>query len=169
MKTTKKNKDQSKKIKNKGVTLIELLIVISIITVLTGMVTAGSIPFAERARRTKANAQIAQIETALEAYRSDFLKYPTDGNPAGYEDDNAYILEQLSGKSRTDGSAVAAIINDSRWNGPYFDPKEEDIALSGGARMWVDPWKRPFHIRLAADSAVGDGNPPFNHPLTFDL
>ena len=35
--------------------------------------------------------------------------------------------------------------------------------------MWVDAWKNPFNLRLAADSVVGDGNPPLNRALTFDI
>jgi type II secretory pathway pseudopilin PulG len=133
------------------------------------MLTIGASSFRERARKTKTVAQIAQIETALEAYRGDFLKYPSDGTPVAYEDSNAYLLEQLSGKNKTTGAYDSLVTGDSRWNGPYLDPKSEDIRLLGGERVHVDAWKSAFNLRTANDQVTGDGNPPHNRALTFDI
>lgn len=152
-----------------GLTLIEILIVMSILGILAGLLTTGSLAFRDRARKTKTKAQIAQMETALEAYRNDFLKYPWDGTPAQYEDNNAYILEQLSGRNKTTGAYDATITGNANWNGPYFDPKNEDIKVISGERNWVDAWKTAFNLRVAADSVTGDGNPPLNRALTFDI
>ena len=152
-----------------GFSLIELLIVISILVILASMMTAGSLSFRQRARETKTKAQLAQMETALEAYRNDFLMYPGDGTPVEYENDNSYILEQLSAKDKNTGAYVPAIVNDPNWNGPYFDPKEEDVRVIGGIRRWVDAWGNVINMRLAADMTIGDGKPPFNRDLSFDL
>ena len=120
------------------------------------------------ARKTKAQAQIAQMEVALEAYRNDFLKYPTDGTPAEYEDDNPYILNQLTGIDATSGAYDSAITGNAKWNGPYLDPRPEDVKVISSKRTWVDPWGNAFNLRLASDQTL-DTNPPKNRRLTFDL
>lgn len=64
--------------KNRGLTLVELLIVIMIIGVLAGVVL--SINFQQqlkKARDSKRKVDIEQIRSALEMYRSDAGSYPT--------------------------------------------------------------------------------------------
>ena len=67
-----------------GFTLIEMLIVISIITILGGMVLAA-ISVARRTSRENATAAIIkQLEAALTRYESDFNDYPpSDGDAMG--------------------------------------------------------------------------------------
>lgn len=155
---------------------MELLVTITIITILTSIMVTGTTGFRDRARRTKTRAQIAQMETALEAYRNDFLRYPNDASPTQYEEDNSYILEQLSGRDMDDGVYSTAITGDARWNGPYFEPKSEDVVMMTGAggtpvRTWVDAWGSLFNIRLANDTTIEASNPypPHNRPLSFDI
>lgn len=62
-----------------GFTLIELLIVISIIGVLTTIAAVNFVGVRERARDSERKADLSQIQTALEFYRSDSATnmYPT--------------------------------------------------------------------------------------------
>jgi prepilin-type N-terminal cleavage/methylation domain-containing protein len=57
-------------------TLIELLIVISIIVVLAGLVLATSGYVTTKGRRSRAEAEIAAISAALESYKADNGIYP---------------------------------------------------------------------------------------------
>lgn len=61
------------KIKNysKGFTLIELLIVIAIIGILSALLMANFIGVRQRARDAQRKADLRQIQSALEIYRSD--------------------------------------------------------------------------------------------------
>jgi len=70
--------------RHRGFTLIEMLIVISIITILGGMVLAA-ISIARRTSRENATAAIIkQLEAALTRYESDFNDYPpSDGDAMG--------------------------------------------------------------------------------------
>lgn len=67
------------KIKNfqKGFTLVELLIVVAIIGVLATLLMANFIGVRQRARDAQRKADIRQIQSALELYRSDQGSYPT--------------------------------------------------------------------------------------------
>ena len=65
----------------RGFTLTELMVVIFIIGLLATVVMINVLPSQDRAMVTKAKADIATLETALEQYRLDNLTYPasTDG------------------------------------------------------------------------------------------
>ena len=60
-----------------GFTLIELLVVIVILGILVGIVGVRIMGEPEKAKRTKAQVQIANLETALKLYKLDNGYYPT--------------------------------------------------------------------------------------------
>lgn len=60
-----------------GFTLLELLVVISIIGILTALGAVNYVGVRERARDAERKADLSQIQTALEFYRSDTGEYPT--------------------------------------------------------------------------------------------
>lgn len=62
-----------------GFTLTELMVVIFIIGLLATVVMINVLPSQDRAMVTKARADIATLETALEQYRLDNLTYPQTG------------------------------------------------------------------------------------------
>lgn len=63
--------------KQKGFTLVELLIVISIIGVLATLLMSNFIGVRQRARDAQRKSDLRQIQSALEIYRSDNGSYPT--------------------------------------------------------------------------------------------
>ena len=65
-----------KKIKLKGFTLIEILVVLMILGLLTAVIAINVLPSQERAREDKAKADIRLLEQALELYRLDMISYP---------------------------------------------------------------------------------------------
>ena len=62
--------------KKNGFTLIELMVVIVIIGLLGTVVMLNVLPAQDQAMRTKAQADIAQLENAMEQYRIDNFAYP---------------------------------------------------------------------------------------------
>jgi general secretion pathway protein G len=59
-----------------GFSLVELMVVIVIIGLLATIVIINVMPAADRAATTKARADIATLEQAIEMYRLDHLTYP---------------------------------------------------------------------------------------------
>ncbi len=60
-----------------GFTLVELMVVIVIIGLLATVVMINVLPSQDRAMETKARADIATLEQAMEMYRLDNMAYPT--------------------------------------------------------------------------------------------
>lgn len=85
---------------SRGFTLLELLVVILIIGLLTGIVAPRLMGQIERSERTAAKAQIDALDKALDAYRMDMGRYPSanEGLTA--------LVQQPAG--------------DARWRGPYL-------------------------------------------------
>ena len=98
-----------------GFTLVELLVVLSIIVLLGGIVTPQVLRYLGSARSETAVTQIRNIESALELFLIDNMRYPTTEEG----------LQALS-KPVTDFS--------SRWNGPYLQK----------AQALTDPWGRDY-------------------------
>lgn len=120
-----------------GFTLLELLVVLAIIGLLAGLVAPRVIRYLGGARTQAAEVQLRSIAQALELYRLDVGRYPTQA-------------EGLAALVRRPAAAP-------RWNGPYLD---RESAL-------LDPWSVPYQYRqpgragafevfsLGADNAPG--------------
>lgn len=102
----------------RGFTLIELLVVIMIIGMLTGIVGPKLMSHLQRSEATTARAQLDALDKALQAFRVDMGRYPSDA-------EGLRALVQAPADAGT------------RWRGPYLD---------GG--LPLDPWGTPFVYRL---------------------
>jgi len=86
-----------------GFTLVELMVVIVIIGLLATIVIINVMPAADRAAATKARADIATLEQAIDIYRLNNRRYPTSEEG----------LQAL-----VSGEMIRRLPNDP-WNNPY--------------------------------------------------
>jgi general secretion pathway protein G len=123
-----------------GFTLTELMVVIFIVGLLATVVLINVLPSQDRAMVTKATADIATLENAMEQYRLDNLVYPGGGDglgalrspPASLADPSRY----------RPGGYIRSLPNDP-WGRPY----QLSVPGRNGA---------PFSIySLGADGAPG--------------
>lgn len=120
-----------------GFTLIELLVVLAILTLLAGLVGPRVLNQLGGAKSKTAGVQIADIDKALELYKLDIGRYPSNE-------------EGLDALMKRPGSV-------NGWTGPYLK----------GSAMPTDPWGHPFRyanpgpnggieiLSLGADGAPG--------------
>ena len=108
----------------RGFTLIELLVVLTILTLISAIVVVNVLPERDRAAVRKAKIDIGVLETALDQYRLDMLRYPT--------------TEQ----------GLNALLNV-----PGDVRQPENYRPGGYLRgvLPVDPWGSPYQYRIPGD------------------
>ena len=103
---------------DEGYTLIEMLIVIGIIALIAAVLTPQLLGQMSRARAKTAQLQLDSVAAAVELFRSDVGRYPTQQEG---------LQALLSDPGNTEG-----------WTGPYLkDAKAVD-----------DPWNHPLIYQL---------------------
>ncbi|MBO6797775.1 type II secretion system major pseudopilin GspG [Maricaulis sp.] len=108
-----------------GLTLVELLVVLLIITAIAALVAPRVMGYVGRSKTDVATAQLASIQTSLELYYLDMSRYPT-------EDEGLRVLVEPA----EDGQPG--------WRGPYF---RNESGL-------IDPWGNAY-IYERAESGDG--------------
>lgn len=102
----------------RGFTLVELLVVVTILGILVAVVGVRVVRHPDKARRAAAKAQIANFKHALEEFYIDTGLYPSG------EEGLKILVEK----------PMDADIADA-WGGPYFD------------KIPKDPWGREYTYR----------------------
>ncbi len=124
-----------------GVTLIEMLVVMTIIGLIVGLVTINLLPKADQAKRTAAHAQISAFTTALGSYKLDTGNFPTTD------------LGLNALRVKPEGV--------DQWAGPYL-PKDVPLDPWGHPYLYKYPGEHgdePDIISLGADGQPGgEGN-----------
>ncbi len=144
-------------------TLIELLVVIVIIAVLMGLAFPVFQGVQNQARKTQARNDLMQIVTAVNAYYTEYGRYPlTPPNPADTTYGATTTNEQLFNELRS----VAAIQNP---RGIVFlsPPDVKDVnnpragisSAPAPAGQYFDPWGKPYLIRIDTDYDNQVSNP----------
>ncbi|MFL6515579.1 MAG: type II secretion system protein [Chthoniobacterales bacterium] len=85
-----------------GFTLIELLVVITIIAVLIGMAFPAYQSVQNRARITQVKNDLAQLITAVNAYNTEYGKYPIPDAAQAADEDYTYSYDGGAGTPNSD-------------------------------------------------------------------
>jgi prepilin-type N-terminal cleavage/methylation domain-containing protein len=130
-------------------TLIELLVVIVIIAVLMGLAFPVFQSIQNQAKKTQAKNDLIQIVTAVNAYYTEYGKYPivTDDTPIANTADLFYTLRAVAS-----GLNAADAINPRKvafLNVP--DAKDQTSPRSGiktSDGQWYDPWGSTYKVAI---------------------
>lgn len=132
-----------------GFTLLELLAVVGIIAVLTGLVIGAGRRASDTGKSARARAELTAISTALESYKAAHGDYPRTDTPAR-------LLQSLIGRRGPDYQPVVArpLIEAARFvTSGALDPFTNDSA------GLLDPWAQPY--RYAYKSQTPWSNPSY--------
>ena len=117
-------------------TLVELLVVISIIAILAGLVMPMFYSAKERAREAKAKIEVKALETAFKSYLDTYKVWPgsiVEGDDYEVNDDDIKLFSMLSGRSD------AGSLNPQ--NIPFYE--FESYANYPDQTTAYDPWSNP--------------------------
>jgi prepilin-type N-terminal cleavage/methylation domain-containing protein len=110
-------------IRNAAFTLIELLTVITIIAILAGLVFAAGPAIMNQARKSQAKTTAHALVAAIQAYHTEYGRYPMEGNKQGFDTifGNPAEDQLLS----TNDLLATLLAEDTGWNaGHKLNPKE---------------------------------------------
>jgi general secretion pathway protein G len=155
-------------------TIIELLVVISLIIILAGLVLSTVDYVQKKGARSRAETEIAAISAALESYKADNGIYPTDTtrtemldpaaniNLTNYAAASLYLYEQLSGDVNGNRQPVATAKTYFAFKSNQLSPSDQTLNVTAIR----DPFGNSYGYSTAK-AANPTGTVGYNP--TFDL
>lgn len=128
-----------------GYTLTEILVVMAIIGLIAAVLTPGLVGQLGRSRSKTAQVQVETIAAAVESFRADVGRYPSQS-----EGLNALVAQPSDGEG---------------WTGPYVK----------SGRTLSDPWGEPLTYKVSDDgrtfqvTSLGADGKPDGQGLNRDL
>jgi prepilin-type N-terminal cleavage/methylation domain-containing protein len=140
--------------RSRGFTLIELLVVIVIIAILAGLSFPVYQTVQNSARKTQAKNDLLQIVAAVNAFYTEYGRYPvaptvTTDTAATYgqgASTSSLLFNELRAKSTTLNTRQIVFISPSE-NPSQLNPKGK----IGSDGQFYDPWGSAYLIRIDAD------------------
>jgi len=156
-------------------TLIELLVVIAIIAILVGLLFPAFKAVQNQARSTQAKNDLTQIVNAVNAFYTDYGKYPlaagittdTTYGPGGSPPTNHTLFTELRACTAVTGSCPAVASINTRQI-VYISPPDVKNSASprsgigtaaGNLGQYFDPWGTNYVIRIDGDYNNQELNP----------
>jgi prepilin-type N-terminal cleavage/methylation domain-containing protein len=158
-----------------GFTLLELLVVIAIIVVLAGLLFPAVQSILDRAKKVQAKNDLTQIVTAVNAFYTEYGRYPTTVTAAdasygaGFTPSKA-LFDELRAKSATLNTRQIVFISPPE-DGSQPSPKGK----IGSDGQFHDPWSSAYVVRIDGNydnvvaNAYTDGSAGGDPNANYDL
>ena len=166
-------------------TLIELLVVIAIIAILVGLLFPAFKAVQNQARQTQAKNDLTQIVNAVNAFYTDYGKYPlvtadTTYGPGGTA--NNLLVSVLRGTDTTNNPRQIVFISPPFVKTPS-NPRSGIATQAATINCFavaigdlVDPWGTPYNVEIDGDynnqittNPYGNNNGAGPQPLTIGV
>jgi type II secretory pathway pseudopilin PulG len=156
-------------------TILELLVVLTVIIVLAGLILATSGYVQNKGVRARTEAEVAAISAALENYKADNGVYPSNvdttaldpasTSPDSYRSASSYLYSQLAGDDDANPMTPAPS-NAKNYFGSGLKPNMLAPSPPGPNTYLQDPFRNSFGYSTAkAEDPAGAAG----HNPTFDL
>ena len=136
-----------------GFSLVELLVVISIIGLLAGLSSVVIPKAMESGRKAKAKGDLTAIVAAVKAYKQEYGKWPVE-IPNGIDDEDTEAAGTYSWFSGDGSKNLMKILSASDKDSSGLNPKKVRF-LEGPENdgKFEDPWKNQYIIKLDTDES----------------
>lgn len=139
----------------RGFTLVEMLIVISIIMILAGLGLAALVSMNVSAKERAAKADLVRIRTAIEQYWTLYHRFPVNptrdaAGEGATAMEPAEILKMLVYQDGPDGDPDTNKLP----RGSLMEFKERKLDSDGNL---LDPWGHPYYVFIDEDAAENNG------------
>jgi prepilin-type N-terminal cleavage/methylation domain-containing protein len=155
-----------------GFTLVELLVVISIIIILMGLLFPAFKGAQDQAKRAQAKNDLTQIVTAVNAFYTEYGRYPTTATSDAFygpgNTNSKVLFDELRGKSSTVNTRQIVFMNI-----PDVKDTTTHRAGIGSDGQFYDPWGFVYGVGLDSNYDNKIINPYGNNtgagvsPLSF--
>jgi type II secretory pathway pseudopilin PulG len=161
-------------------TIIELLVVITIIIILAGLILSTASYVQKKGARSRAEAEIAAISAALESYKADNGIYPTDSNTTAlkantmgdptqstYQNASLSLYKAISGDADNDSNRIAESKSYFSFKPNQLYPMTQNQAVT----FIRDPFRNSYPYNSYGYSTVKSSFPAGTdgYNPTFDL
>ena len=150
-------------------TLIELLVVVSIIIILLGLLFPAFRGVQDQAKKLQTKNDLTQIITGVNAFYTEYGKYPLPANQGGesytYAANNDQLFNALRGNDGTQNPRSVPFMNI-----PVVKDFTQPRGGIGSDGRYYDPYGMPYSIRIEANYNNKIDNPYQNAGFgTLDL
>ena len=150
---------RSPPVHTRAFTLIELLVVIAIIAILVGLLFPAFKAVQNQARQTQAKNDLTQIVNAVNAFYTEYGKYPIATNDNTIGPDNSGLIYTLRADPTAANSNPNAnnVVNTRQIvfiNPPYVKTDTAGNRRSGMSPTdgrYYDPWGTPYRMAIDGD------------------
>jgi prepilin-type N-terminal cleavage/methylation domain-containing protein len=148
-----------------GFTLVELLVVISIIGMLAGLMSVAIPKAMEAGKKAKVKGELTAIVAAVKAYNQEYGRWPVN-LPNGVDDEDTEAAGTYSWCDGDKSKTLMKILCASPQDTSGLNPKGVRF-LEGPAQdgTFVDPWNTQYIVKLDTNDSnsieyYGAGNKP---------
>ena len=142
-------------------TLIELLVVIAIIAILIGLLFPAFRAVQDQAKRTQAKNDLTQIVNAVNAFYTEYGKYPPATDDVVIAD-NSTLFNVLRAMDPTNNPRQIVFISPPYVKDPN-NPRSGIGTAAANTGQYFDPWGTNYVVRID-----GDYNNQAANPYTAD-
>lgn len=138
-----------------GFTLVELLVVITIISILMALLFPAFKGVQNQAKRTQAKNDVTQVVTAINAFYTEYGQYPDVSGPGGgtdffaSDDNNNWKLFDVLRADQTDTNVLTINPKLVVFFQPQIakDPAKPRSGI-GGDKKFYDPWGQAYRVKM---------------------
>jgi len=140
---------------SRGFTLVEILVVMTIIFILAGVAIPAGIKVNERARIKSAHQTAVQLATGISSYQTEYRRLPIETGRLGETDvlleTDEVLMGILLGAEKNRNNPTRTVFFNGTKNATGRPPKDGLAFNNDGSGRLYDPWGNLYRVMMDSD------------------